>query len=96
MSVTHYNFGAMTEVAGNIHMGAVRAESLLTDATSNKMQMLSHYEGDQATTAAACMATYEQAATDMIEVANRGYMSYTEGIAGMQSSVHAQSAAFPG
>lgn len=96
MSVTHYNFAAMQEVAGNIQLGTTRAQSLLTDAISNEMQMMATYEGAQADTARACMATYKQAATDMIEVANRGHMSYAEGISSMLGSVHAQSAAFPG
>jgi hypothetical protein len=96
MSVVHYNFAAMQEVANGIHVGATRAQSLLTEGTTNEMQMLTHFEGDQAETARACMATFKQAAADMIEVANRGHMSYADGIAGMQGSVQAQSAAFPG
>ncbi len=96
MSVTHYNFAAMQEVAANIQLGATRAQSLLTDAISNEVQMMATYEGAQAETARACMATYKQAATDMIEVANRGYANYTESISSMLGSMHAQSAAFPG
>jgi uncharacterized protein YukE len=91
-----YNFAAMSEVAQAIHAGAMRAQSLLAESQANKMQMLSHYTGAQADTAVACMATYEQAATDMIEVANRGHMLYAEGTSSMLASVHAQSAAFPG
>lgn len=96
MSETMYDFGAMQTVADNIGIGARRAESLLGDAISNETQMMAHFQGAQAETARGCMATYKQAATDMIEVATRGHMSYTEGITGMLASVQAQSAAFPG
>ncbi|MDA0252102.1 MAG: hypothetical protein O2892_14910 [Actinomycetota bacterium] len=94
--MVHYNYAAMNEVAGGIQMGGHTAQALLDAAISNEAQMLSHFNGAAAETARACLATYKQAAMDMIEVVNRAHVSYADGTAQMAASEQAQSAAFPG
>jgi uncharacterized protein YukE len=93
--VVHYNYAAMHGIADQIHAGAMKAQALLEAARSHKTQMLATFHGSAADTAQTCLATYEQAATDMIEVASRGGMNYAEGTSSMQAAEAAQAQAFP-
>jgi uncharacterized protein YukE len=91
-----YNYGYMHDIAQQLRSKGDIAQALNEAAESNKMQMLSHFEGAAATTAAACLTTYRQAQTDIVEIIGRGAMNYTSGTDSMAATEQAQCTAFPG
>ncbi len=94
--LVHYNYAAMHSVAEQIRGRGLTAAALLEAAQANEAQMMSHFNGAAAATAASCLATYKQAQTDIIEVINRGGVNYTSGTDAMAAAEQSQSAAFPG
>jgi len=94
--LVHYNYAAMAGVAEGVGMCGHVQESLLAQATANEAAMLAHFHGAAAGTAQMCLQKYKQAATDLIEVVQRGRMAYDEGTASMAAAEKMQMGAFPG
>jgi uncharacterized protein YukE len=93
--IVHYNYGMMQDIAAQIQAGAATAQALLEAANTHERSMLSSFHGSAADAAQACLATYKQAANDMIEVASRGHMNYAAGTHDMMAAEQQQVANFP-
>lgn len=94
--LVHYNYGAMHAISEQIGARGMMASGLLDAAVANESQMMAHFQGAASTTAAACLSTYKQAQTDIIEIINRGKVNYATATDSMAAAEQAQSAAFPG